>query len=59
MHGKLFKKEIVKEKDEKKSNLLIYGSFGGLLMRIKGTEEQLKKIENKVNSRVFLLIVKT
>ena len=52
MHGKIYKTEL----DQKKT-MNIYASFGGLLMKISGNEEQLKKFQNDV--RVFFLIMKT
>eukprot|EP01016_Furgasonia_blochmanni_P019302 TRINITY_DN2166_c0_g1_i12.p3 TRINITY_DN2166_c0_g1~~TRINITY_DN2166_c0_g1_i12.p3 ORF type:complete len:184 (-),score=28.44 TRINITY_DN2166_c0_g1_i12:1561-2112(-) len=54
MYGKVFK--VNEEKGESGLNLVVFASFGGLLMSLKGAEPSLKTIP--YDSRIYLLIKK-
>ena len=52
MHGKIFEDKIEESKDGQ--YLVVYISFGGLLMSIKGKAKDLKDLE--MDSRIYLCL---
>jgi DNA-directed RNA polymerase I, II, and III subunit RPABC3 len=57
MHGKIYKMEPKFSKKHNVNRMRIFASFGGLLMKITGSEDALKKFDNE--NRIFLLLLKT